>query len=56
MKDPNWQNILMLLIKCCGKILHSNVDVTNSLLKVIENAFRSKFIEEKSTAYDCWKV
>ncbi|CAG9861861.1 unnamed protein product [Phyllotreta striolata] len=51
----NWHKIWMCLVKFCGKKLHQSTDLTNNLLRIVENAFRNSSNEQRLKGYDCWK-
>ncbi|KAK4875071.1 hypothetical protein RN001_011493 [Aquatica leii] len=54
-KDINWSNLFKFILKCFGKLLHTQVDLINDLLKAVEMAFRSFNLEDRFQAFECWK-
>ncbi|KAK5644524.1 hypothetical protein RI129_005824 [Pyrocoelia pectoralis] len=52
---PHWSDLVKFLLKCFGKVIHSCVDLMNSILKIVEGAFRSHSLDDRYYAYDCWK-
>ena len=51
-----WYQMCIFLIRYCGKMLHSLIDLMNDLLKNIECGFKTKNIEDRLLSYECWKV
>lgn len=44
----------MLFIRYLQEHLHKDVDVANSLFRIVEAGFRS--VLDRMSSYDCWKV
>lgn len=52
--DPLWHDIWTLLVRFLGKHLHSDIQLTNCMLKMMEHAFRNP--QDRIASFDCWKT
>lgn len=55
-KNDLYGDLWIYLIKLIGDKINTGVPVLNSLLSVIENAFKSVSFDIRVTAFNCWKV
>lgn len=52
----NWYKLWIFLVRFFGKKIHSSMDLTNKLLRIVEIAFRNSDYGQRMKGYDCWKV
>lgn len=53
-RNPLWPDIWILLVRYLEKYLHSDIQLANCMLKMIEHAFQNP--QDRIVSYDCWKA
>ncbi|GJQ75562.1 hypothetical protein Trydic_g17644 [Trypoxylus dichotomus] len=54
--NMDWYKLCMFTMKYCGKLLHSEIELTNIILHYVEIGFKTKTVQDRLLSYDCWKL